>query len=115
MKKELTLELRVKLKFISPFLIDRLASPVALKLRLPKSMRVHDVLHVSLLKPYRSDGTVQPPPPPQVIDGDLEYEVGAVLAHREKMGRGRQLKREYLIKWTGYEAINNTWEPEDHL
>jgi hypothetical protein len=30
-------------------------------------------------------------------------------------GRGRQLKREYLIKWLGYEDINNTWEPEDNL
>ena len=96
-------------------MIEKIVSPVAFKLRLPKSMRIHDVFHVSLLKPYRSDGNVQPPPPPEVIDGELEYEVEAVLAHREKKGRGRQIKREYLIKWVGYEDINNTWEPEDNL
>jgi len=73
-------------RFIGPFVIDRVVSHVAFKLRLPKSMRVHDVFHVSLLKPNRSDGTVQPPPPPEVVDGELEYEVEAVLAHREKKG-----------------------------
>jgi Chromo (CHRromatin Organisation MOdifier) domain len=78
-------------------------------------MRIHDVFHVSLLKPYRSDGSVQPPPLPKVINGELDYEVEAVLAHWEKKGRGRQVKREYLVKWVGDEDINNTWEPEDNL
>jgi hypothetical protein len=41
-------------------------------------MRIHDVFHVSLLKPYRFAGSVQPPPPPEVSDGELEYEAEAV-------------------------------------
>lgn len=46
-------------------------------------MRIHNVFHVSLLEPYRRNGQVQPPPP-DVINGELEYEVEAVLAHRER-------------------------------
>ena len=41
---------------------------------------------------------------------EKEYEVEAILKHRQK---GR--KKEYLIKWVGYDDKDNTWEPEDHL
>ena len=102
-------------RFIGPFPIVQVISPVAYKLKLPKNMKVHDVFHVSLLKEYKKDGNVQPPPPPDVIDGELEYEVEKVLAHRDRKLRGKKTKREYLVKWLGYEDIHNTWEPEEYL
>jgi hypothetical protein len=106
-------------RFVGPFPIDRVVSPVAFKLRLPKHMRIHNVFHVSLLKPYKRDGPVQPPPPPDIIDDEFEYEVEAVLAHRERRVRSRKkskkIAREYIVKWVGYGDINNTWEPEEHL
>lgn len=102
-------------RYIGPFPVTRVISPVAYKLLLPTHMRMHDVFHVSLLKPYKTDGSVQPPPPPEIIDGELEYEVEAVLAHRERKLRGKKVVREYLIKWSGYESIHNTWEPEENL
>eukprot|EP00884_Botryococcus_braunii_P021747 jgi/Botrbrau1/8256/Bobra.0001s0014.1 len=71
--------------------------------------------NVTGLKPYKEGGTVQPPPLPEIIEGEKEYEVEAVLAHRERKLRGRKTAREYLVKWTGYEDIHNTWEPEDNL
>lgn len=102
-------------RFIGPFPITKVISPVAYKLKLPANIKLHDVFHVSLLKPYKQDGNVQPPPPPDLIDGELEYEVDKVLAHRDRKVRGKKTKREYLVKWVGYEDIHNTWEPEDHL
>eukprot|EP00884_Botryococcus_braunii_P008254 jgi/Botrbrau1/1742/Bobra.116_2s0082.1 len=54
-----------------------------------------------MLKPYEEGGTVQPPPVPHIIDGEEEYEVEVVLAHREQKLRGRKTAREYLVKWTG--------------
>eukprot|EP00884_Botryococcus_braunii_P006667 jgi/Botrbrau1/16000/Bobra.200_2s0005.1 len=100
---------------LGPFPIVQEVSSVAFRIRLPKTLRVHDVFHVSMLKPYKEGGIVQPPPRPEIIEGEEEYEVEAVLAHRERKLRGRKTAREYLVKWTGYEDIHNTWEPEDNL
>jgi hypothetical protein len=43
--------------------------------------RVQLVFHVSLLKPYKKSGRVQPPPPPIEIEGALKYEVESNLEH----------------------------------
>jgi len=103
-------------KWIGPFRVTRRIGQVAYKLRLPDTMKMHDVFHVSLLAAYSSEGKVQPPPPaPELFRGELSYEVNAVLLHRERhMGRGRT-RREYLINWLGYGPEHNSWEPESNL
>ena len=45
-----------------------------------------------------------------LVDGNLEYEVGAILLHR---GKGAQ--RQCLVSWKGYDLSEATWEPESHL
>ena len=40
-----------------------------------------------------------------------EYPVEKVVDMRYRMGTDK----EYLLKWKGYPASENTWEPEDHL
>jgi len=79
---------------------------------------MHNVFQVSLLKPYHSDGSYQPPPPLFVLDDDLYYEVEAVLQHKDVRRKGvtkGYTTRYYLIKWKGYGHEHNTWEPEDNL
>jgi hypothetical protein len=44
-------------RFIGPFPIVQEVSSVAFRIRLPKTLRVHDVFHVSMLKPYKEGGT----------------------------------------------------------
>ena len=87
---------------------------MAYRLDLPASMKIHKVFHVSLLSPYRSDGRVQPPPPPVVLDNVLEYEVEKIILHRERKNRGR-ISRQFLVKWLGYGPEQYTWEPERNL
>jgi hypothetical protein len=101
-------------KWVEPFKVVERIGKVAYKLELPPNLKMHNVFHVQLLKKYRDNGKVQPPPPPIEIDDSLEYEVERVLGHRE-VKRGKHIRKEFLVKWLGSEHEHNTWEPEKHL
>jgi hypothetical protein len=97
-------------KWLGPFKVIKQVNPVAFKLELPPSMsKLHPVFHASLLKPYKPDGPVQPPPV-VLEDGDVLFEVEQLLDVRVRK-QGRKRVQEYLIKWAGYGHENNTWEP----
>ena len=102
--------LKLAPKRYGPFKISRVISPVAYQLDLPPSWTIHNVFHAGLLSPYHETkqyGANFPRPPPDVIDGEEEYEVEAIRNHRQ-FGRRRTLQ--YLIKWKGYPEADNTWE-----
>ena len=67
------------------------------------------MFHVSLIKPYRSNGRTQSPPPPELVDDCPEWTVEQVLDQRV-VKRGRQRKVENLIHREGYGDEHNTWE-----
>ncbi|NCU37062.1 hypothetical protein EOM75_13760, partial [Candidatus Falkowbacteria bacterium] len=103
-------------KWMGPFPVTKLVGPVAVQVELPATLhRLHNVFHVSLVKPYRCDGTVQPPPPLDWMEGEPLYEVERLLAHRDRKVGPRRTRREYLVQWRGYSAEHNTWEPESNL
>jgi hypothetical protein len=103
-------------KWVGPFQILERIGQVAYRLDMPANSKMHYVFHVSLLKPYRSDGRVQPPPPPIKLENSLEFEVERILDHRQvKRGRNRTTRNEFLVKWLGYGPEHNTWEPESNL
>ena len=47
---------------------------------------------------------------PDLIDGQEEHKVEAIVAHKRQGQRYR-----YLVKWLGYPTSENTWEPEVNL
>ena len=92
-----------------PFTITEKVSAVVYRLKLPNHMKIHDVFHVDLLTPYRQNqiyGEAFPQPPPDLIEGEEEYEVEEIVSDR-RHGRSRSLQ--YLIKWKGYPQSENSW------
>jgi hypothetical protein len=80
---------------------------------LPPQWKIHPVFHASLLMPYvetNEHGPNYTRPPPDMIEGEEQYEVKAIQAHWHY-----RHKLQYLIKWKGYPESNNTWEPVDNL
>ncbi len=78
-------------KRLGPFKIIQEISPVAYRLELPPNWRIHNVFHASLLTPYYETTAHGPNftrPPPDLIDGEEEYEVERIVAHRQ-FGRSK--------------------------
>jgi transposase InsO family protein len=90
-----------------PFTIKEKISPVAYRINLPNHMKIHDVFHIDLLTPFHETeiyGEAFPQPPPDLIEGEEEYEVEEIVNDRTI-----RRKREYLIKWKGYPSSENSW------
>ena len=104
---------KVAPKHEGPFTITEVLGPLTYRLALPAQWRIHPVFHASLLSPYKETDAHGPNftlPPPEMIEGEEEYEVEAILKHC-KRGKGYQ----YLVKWKGYPTEENQWEPATHL
>ena len=56
-------------------------------------------------------GTNETRPPPDLVQGNEEFEIEAILTHRTY--KNHEIR--YLIKWKGYDTSENTWEPESNL
>ena len=69
--------------------------------------------HASLLTPYRENevhGRNFPAPPPDLIEGEEEYEIEKILRHR-----GSPMAQMFLIRWKGYSAEEDSWIAEREL
>ena len=112
-------------KWIGPVKVIERVNPVAYKLELPPQLRIHDVFHVSLLKPYKNNGCTQPPPFSFELDGEQYFRVERIVSHhvvwittRKATPRKNKIQKpvlEFLVRWEGYSDIHNTWEPEANL
>ena len=96
-----------------PFEISHIISPLAYRLQLPLTWKIHDIFHAFLLSTYQETAEHGPNyvnPPPKEIEGEEEYEVAEILSHWGPPGR-----HSYLVSWKGYSSAENTWEPEQNL
>jgi len=104
-----------------PFQIEKVVSPLAVRLTLPRKWKIHNVFHVSLLEPYRTSKHRAPPDPSKVlreaddIEQSEEYDVEEVMMSDER-GRGNNKRVLYLVKWLDYpERKDWTEEPYDNF
>ena len=100
-------------KRYGPFPITKRISVTTYALKLPPQWRIHPVFHASLLMPYKETpihGTNFPEPPPDLIEGEPEWEVEQIVNTRRYWNQ-----TQFLIKWKGYFDAHNSWEPEKNL
>jgi hypothetical protein len=98
---------KLSVRRYGPFEVLEKISPVAYRIKLPISMKIRNVFHVDLLIPYHETDAYGPAysqPPPELIDGQEEYEIEAIIADRV-----RRRRTQYLIKWLGYPESENSW------
>lgn len=89
-----------------PFKIQKVFSKLIYKLALPSNTKIYPVVHASLLTPYHETaqhGRNFLEPPPDIVDGQEEYEVEAILAHQPWYGNTR-----YLVKWKDRSTAENS-------
>ena len=99
-------------RYVGPYVIEKIVSLNAVKLRLPSSMRIHLVVNMSQIVRYREQMKGQKKKEGKAIevDGVEEWEVEKVL--NKKKIRGVE---KYLIQWKGFTAEGNTWERKENL
>jgi hypothetical protein len=101
-------------KFIGPFVIIKVINPVAMQLQLPVTYKMHDVFHVSLLKPFVGSSDKVAPLPESIQDADLHYFISDILGHRARK-HGTKEWNEFLVRWDGYGLEHDCWMTEDEL
>ncbi len=98
-------------RWIGPFKVAAAVGPVAYRLHLLPTMKIHPVFHVSLLRTYVPGVGNLRPPPVLTLEGEEEFEVKLIVDHRILKSN----RKEYLVRWEGYGPEHDTWEPESHL
>jgi hypothetical protein len=101
-------------KRYGPFTVEAILSPITFKIRLPSSWKSHPVFHASELSSYQETevhGPNNTELPPDIINGQEEYKIKAVLAHKGNI-KG---KHRFLMSWKGYPSSDNSWIPEKEM
>jgi len=110
---------KLDIRNAGPYTVTDRVGSHAYRLRLPETMRIHNVFHVSLLRPYHAPtypGQATAVPGPVEIDseGEEQFAVANIINSRNNARTGRL---QYLVEWLGYEGTDEhtTWEPKENV
>ncbi|KAJ9509034.1 hypothetical protein QJQ45_001509 [Haematococcus lacustris] len=112
-------------RWLGPFTVIEYVGRNAVRLEIPPHMTVHPVFHVSLLRAYKSDGSVQPPSVevPEVLINPTEPEVLPYIVAERKEVHYRKLRNKnkryeklfYRVRYPGFSEVHDQWLPSDRV
>jgi hypothetical protein len=86
-----------------PFQVEKVVSPLAVKLTLPRKWKIHNVFHVSLLEPFRAGKQRTPVDPDKILREADDIENNKLYDVDEIMGSTQKDRRVlYLVRWRDY-------------
>lgn len=113
-----TMSKKLAARFIGPFSVEKVINPVAYKLKLPATLKVHPVFHISLLRPWKEDDEFPDhkgdAAPVLVYPDDNQWLVDKLLdKRRERVGR--RWVTTYLVRWLNCGPEDDSWEPAENI
>lgn len=97
-------------KYFGPYTVLERIGNVAYKLDLPAEALIHNVFHISQLKPFVAD--YSPVCDSLLVTTDLEATTTAPLAivDRRLVKKGNSAIPQVKVTWTGFPPSTTTWE-----
>ena len=106
---------KLRCKFVGPFEIVDKIGPLVYRLKLPDTWKIHNVFHVSLLKPWNqslfSAAQQQVVPELEEPKAVQYYETEKIIRWRW-VGQGRWRTKKYLVLWRDQPVEEMSWVPE---
>lgn len=97
-------------KFFGPYTILERIGTAAYKIDLPADSKVHNVFHVSQLKPYTPDHTPVFSDINKLVDLSAHSPQPELILDRRLVKKGNTAIPQALVKWTGFPSDAATWE-----
>lgn len=113
-----TMSKKLTARYLGPFKVEKIINPVVYKLKLPASLNIHPMFHISLLRPWKEDGEFPDhqgeSAPVLVYPDDDQWLVDKLLdKRRERVGRHWVVK--YLVRWLNCGPEDDSWEPASNI
>ena len=101
---------KLDFKRLGLFKVRRVVGRLNCKLELPRGLQLYLVFYILLLELVPSNTPIQAKTKLQLEQGLVVYNVERILVERI-----RNKRKEYLVKWLGYEDVHNFQELEGNL
>ena len=95
--------------FVGPFRVTARPSPAVATLELPTHMHIHPSINIEQLKAYTPDvmnRRESPGPVGHTKTGEALWDIDRVIGQRTHRGQPQ-----FKIRWKGFDASKDTWEP----
>jgi Integrase zinc binding domain/Integrase core domain len=106
---------KLSLRYYGPYkVLDRIG-PVAYRLELPPTSRIHPVFHCSLLKAYKGAATTTIHPLPESIVEHQPAHFAVAILQKRTVLRNTKEVTQVLVQWSDLSLEDASWEDENSL